>query len=78
MRANAKKLSPLQSIKKYCKLQCCQNDRESWKNCTLNYCFLWNFRLGKRNTSQIKSNSSKQGSTSLGSIKIEPSGDEDN
>ena len=35
------------AIKLYCKSQCCLNDYEAWKNCTISHCFLWNFRMGK-------------------------------
>ena len=45
-----KKLTPCQSIKKYCKEQCCANDLKSWKNCTAVNCYLWPYRFGKRPT----------------------------
>ena len=43
-----RKLSPMQSIKFYCKHICCANDRESWKNCNAKRCSLFRYRLGKR------------------------------
>ncbi len=45
-----KKLTPCQSIKKYCKEQCCANNLNSWKNCSAINCYLWPYRLGKRPT----------------------------
>lgn len=51
-RKQVKRLTPLSAIKNYCKHHCCVDDRASWVNCTLNYCFLWGFRFGKRNVSQ--------------------------
>jgi len=42
-----KKLTPLQAIKQYCKIQCCTGDKESWKECTFKECPLYSFRLGK-------------------------------
>lgn len=44
-----KRLSPLKSIKAYCKEMCCAGDIESWKNCTYNACFLFKYRLGQGN-----------------------------
>lgn len=41
-----KKLTPLKSIKAYCKEQCCAGDTESWKNCTFTACLLFRYRLG--------------------------------
>ncbi len=47
-----KHLNPLQTIKKYCKIQCCcvgeGNDgaTELWKNCEVTECLLWPFRMG--------------------------------
>ena len=35
------------AIKLYCKSQCCCDDLESWKNCKITACFLYNFRMGK-------------------------------
>ena len=43
------KLSPLQSIKSYCKHHCCCDDRQSWVDCSLTNCFLWRYRLGLGN-----------------------------
>jgi len=42
------------AIKLYCKEQCC-GDMESWKNCNISSCFLWNFRLGKETLAKPKS-----------------------
>ncbi|RPJ30265.1 MAG: hypothetical protein EHM25_06840 [Nitrosopumilales archaeon] len=41
------KITRARAIKLYCKSQCCCNDLESWKDCTISSCFLWRFRLGK-------------------------------
>lgn len=48
-----KKLTPIQSIKAYCKEQCCAGDLISWKECTKDgikaeRCQLFSYRLGKR------------------------------
>jgi len=43
-----KKLTPIQSIKKYCRYDCCANDTMSWKNCSRPACPLFPYRLGKR------------------------------
>ncbi len=42
-----KRLSPLKSIKAYCKEMCCCGDLDSWKNCTCLDCFLYKYRLGQ-------------------------------
>ena len=52
-----KRLSPLKSIKAYCKYHCCVNDRESWANCTLTNCFLYRYRLGHGNRTSKSKNS---------------------
>lgn len=43
-----KRLTPIQSIKQYCKVDCCCNDLKSWKECNRPKCPLFSFRLGKR------------------------------
>ena len=43
-----KKLTPIQSIKFYCKNLCCAGDLKSWKECPAIKCSLYQFRLGKR------------------------------
>ncbi len=35
------------SIKLYCKESCSAGDTKSWRDCTFDACFLWNFRLGR-------------------------------
>lgn len=44
-----RKLSPLKSIKNYCREQCCAGDMVSWKNCSFTACLLWKYRLGQGN-----------------------------
>jgi len=45
----SKRLTPIQAIKSYCKIQCCAGDTISWKECTLKErCPLYPYRLGKR------------------------------
>jgi len=44
-----RKLSPLKSIKAYCKEMCSAGDRESWQECNLTSCFLYKYRLGRGN-----------------------------
>lgn len=39
--------SPLKAIKMMCRDQCCSNDMDSWKNCTIESCQLHPFRFGK-------------------------------
>lgn len=41
------RLTRAKAIKLYCKSQCCCDDMESWKNCTITACFLWRYRTGK-------------------------------
>lgn len=43
-----KRLTPISSIKKYCKEQCSANDLISWKECSCIKCPLFAYRLGKR------------------------------
>ena len=66
-----KRLSPLKSIKAYCKEMCCCGDTKSWRDCTLTYCFLYRYRMGKGNRALIK----KQHSTQQFSALNEPSGE---
>ena len=42
-----KQKNPVKAIRDYCKHHCCCDDTESWKNCTIETCQLWPFRLGK-------------------------------
>jgi len=44
-----RRLSPLKSIKAYCRDQCCASELESWRNCTFRDCLLWRYRLGLGN-----------------------------
>lgn len=62
-----KKLSPLKAIRSYCKLHCCCSDRQSWVNCTLTNCFLYDFRFGKKNVGNriTKTSSRKKQAVSL-------------
>ena len=64
-----KPLSPLKSIKKYCKEQCCCGDTKSWKECTRTECYLYRYRLGIGN----KKLNEKHSSGALDSIKTEHS-----
>ena len=43
-----KRLTPIQSIKDYCKNQCCAGDLISWKECSCVKCPLFAYRVGKR------------------------------
>jgi hypothetical protein len=42
------KMTPIKSIKKYCKESCCAGDLKSWKECSVENCPLFRYRLGKR------------------------------
>lgn len=44
-----KRLSPLKSIKFYCKELCCAGDQKSWRDCSAERCVLWKYRLGVGN-----------------------------
>lgn len=55
-----KHLSPLRSIKIYCKEQCCCGDTKSWKECTFTACILHRYRLGKGTRAKKNSLSKKQ------------------
>ena len=56
-----KRLSPLKSIKAYCKEMCCAGDLSSWKECAFTACFLFQYRLGQGNrSSSQKHNSTTQ------------------
>lgn len=41
-------LSPLKSIKNYCKYHCCVGDRKSWVHCNVPNCYLFSYRLGRK------------------------------
>ena len=43
----SQKTSPMKAIKLFCRDQCCNNDMDSWKNCTITDCQLHPFREGK-------------------------------
>lgn len=43
-----KHLTPIRSIKLYCKYGCCAGDMSSWKYCTNVNCVLHCYRMGKR------------------------------
>ena len=43
----SQKTSPLKAIKQYCRSQCCCDDMESWKECSITTCQLHPFRMGK-------------------------------
>ena len=49
-----KHITPVKSIKLYCREMCCAGDMESWKKCTFTNCFLYRYRLGRRDSSLIK------------------------
>jgi hypothetical protein len=55
VKKHKKSLSPIKSIKLYCKEMCCAGDMNSWKNCTLTHCSLYRYRLGHRNSFPVKS-----------------------
>lgn len=44
----SKRLTPIQAIKKKCREDCCINNLDSWKNCSVVKCPLYPYRLGKR------------------------------
>ena len=43
-----KRLTPIQSIKAYCKYTCCNGSNKAWKNCDKTDCKLHGYRLGHR------------------------------
>ena len=49
-------LSPVKSIKVYCKEMCCAGDTVSWSNCSFKSCFLYRYRLGHRDSDSHKIN----------------------
>ena len=58
------RLARARAIKLYCKECCCCGELESWKNCSLKACFLWNFRTGKEtlgNTTSFKKQRQNRG-----------------
>jgi len=42
-----KKITPIKSIKFYCKEMCCAGDQKSWKECVFTDCFLFPYRMGR-------------------------------
>lgn len=44
----SKRLTPIQAIKKKCREDCCLNNLDAWKNCSVVKCPLYPYRLGKR------------------------------
>lgn len=68
LKMNNKQLSPLKSIKKYCKEECCVGDTKSWKECSRTTCFLYRYRLGIGN----KTLNQKHSSVAIDSTKNEP------
>ena len=63
------------SIKFYCKSQCCCDDLESWRNCTISSCFLWPFRFGKEILAQSKIPQKNDTMPIKNQLKRETSGD---
>lgn len=45
------------SVKLYCKFECCAGDYESWANCPITNCFLWKFRKGREISTNKKTTS---------------------
>lgn len=45
----SKFLSPLKSIKFYCKNLCCAGELDQWKNCSFENCTLHRYRKGRGN-----------------------------
>jgi len=60
-----KKLSPLQSIRFYCRWICCANDTVSWINCSVKECVLWRYRRGVGNLAQKRKQQKKTPSTRI-------------
>ena len=54
VKLNPKRLTPVRSIKFYCKEMCCAGDTISWMNCEFKACFLHRYRLGKRDSNAYK------------------------
>ena len=42
-----KRLTRGQAIRNYCKIHCCVGSIPDWKECPVQECYLWNFRLGR-------------------------------
>lgn len=58
----------LQVIKVKCKEDCCAGDKESWVNCNMKDCSLYNYRLGKvlkKNEDFIKEKTQKSVKTTI-------------
>ena len=70
-----RRLSPLKSIKAYCRDQCCVSDLESWKNCTFTGCLLYRYRLGVGNKSRKAKDEQKQALTLSNQAREQPSGE---
>lgn len=49
-----RRLTPVGSIKFYCRYLCCANDTTSWKHCKATKCTLYPYRLGKRPKDTIR------------------------
>lgn len=65
------RIARAKAIKLYCKESCSAGDTESWKNCTFDACFLWNFRLGREvlgNRTSFKKHRGKALNSSKNSI----------
>lgn len=64
--------TPIQSIKAYCRFDCCAGDLKSWKGCSRTVCPLYSYRLGKRPKPDIKPQASdkKQVDSTILSSKI--------
>jgi hypothetical protein len=58
------------AIKLYCKELCCCGDNNSWKNCSVESCFLHSFRTGREITQQKKVNEKKEQFSSINSSKM--------
>lgn len=59
-----KKLSPLMSIRFYCRKLCSCNDLKNWKYCPATRCVLWNYRMGIGNRTKRKKTNEKTPSIS--------------
>jgi hypothetical protein len=68
-----KRLSPLKSIKIYCREVCSCGEYISWKNCTFTACPLFKYRLGHGNRIKQSKPISTSGNFSKEGDKIEGS-----
>lgn len=73
-----KRLSALQSIKFYCRWICCCNDFESWRNCSVEKCVLWRYRLGIGNKVTKKKTATQTAVSTPKKLKIKQSGGDSN